>query len=107
MGDQPQGGPGTGYTVNHDTLSAAANTLGQAAADLDTVASKLAHPPAFTADTFGDYGAADAVQAFVGAWRDELQLDHDAVAQLADNVRQSAANYKAGDAAAAAGFGGR
>ncbi|MCX4751353.1 type VII secretion target [Kitasatospora sp. NBC_01287] len=107
MGDQPPSGPGPGYTVDYATLTAAANTLEQAAGDLATTSGKLAHPPAFTADTFGDYGAADAARGFVGAWQDEVQVDHDAIAQLADKVRQSAANYQAGDAAAATGFGGQ
>ncbi|MFE9423445.1 type VII secretion target [Kitasatospora sp. NPDC006697] len=105
MGEQPTGGAGTGFTVNHDTLTTAADRLKAAADDLAAVSGSLASPPAFGADNYGDYGAADAARDFVAAWQDELQLNHDALALLADKVRQSAANYQAGDAKVAAGLG--
>jgi hypothetical protein len=86
-------------------LTAAANTLQSAADGLASVSGSLAAPPPWNADTFGDYGAAEAAQSFVQSWQDELQVDHDAVAMLADKVRQSAANYQANDTKVAAGFG--
>ncbi|WP_035849353.1 WXG100 family type VII secretion target [Kitasatospora azatica] len=103
MGDE-QAGPGTGFTVNQETLTAAANTLQQAADDLATVSGTLANPAGYTADNYGDYGAVAAAQAFIPAWQDELQVDHDALADLADKVRQSAAAYQVNDGKVAAGF---
>jgi hypothetical protein len=95
-----------GYTVDYQAVSGAATTLDQAAGDLATVSGGLARPPAFTEDVFGEYGAQDAAKAFVGAWQDELRVDHDAVAQSAANIRQCLANYQQNDGAVAAGLGG-
>ncbi|MFE0461416.1 hypothetical protein ACFW1A_19425 [Kitasatospora sp. NPDC058965] len=86
-------GPAGGFTVDQATLTAAATALQQAAAGLATVSGSLADPPAYVEDVYGEYGAVGAAQAFIPGWQDELQVDHDALADLADRVRQSAANY--------------
>ncbi|GAA2085332.1 hypothetical protein GCM10009759_05000 [Kitasatospora saccharophila] len=87
--------------MDHEALEECGRKLGRAGDDLETAGSGLECLGVITAARVGDYGVADAADNFFGSWRDERLLNVEALYELADRVRQSAANYRDTDEAVA------
>ncbi|MFF4345344.1 hypothetical protein ACFY00_36220 [Kitasatospora sp. NPDC001540] len=87
--------------MDHEVLEECGRKLDRAGDDLAAAGGGLECLGEFTAARVGDYGVADAAAAFFAAWRDERLLDVEALHELADKVRRSAANYRDTDHAVA------
>ncbi|MFG3053569.1 WXG100 family type VII secretion target [Kitasatospora sp. NPDC048239] len=87
------GSTGTGFTAHPGKLDSAADKLTAAGNDVGTIRDTLGRLSMSGEDTFGPYGAPDAAKAFWTAWQDELGVNTDALHDLGDKVRTTAANY--------------
>ncbi|WP_406207571.1 type VII secretion target [Kitasatospora sp. NBC_01560] len=84
---------GPGFTAHPEKMDSAADKLTAAGTDVGTVRDALGRLSMSGEDTFGPYGAPEAAKAFWSAWQDELGVNTDALHDLGDKVRLSAANY--------------
>jgi len=89
------------FSVDYEALDGCARKLGTAGDDLEAAGSGLECLGDLPSAQVGDYGVHEAAGNFFGAWRDERVLNVQALRELADKVRQSAANYRATDEALA------
>ncbi|MFE1320854.1 WXG100 family type VII secretion target [Kitasatospora phosalacinea] len=87
--------------MDHEALEECGRKLERAGDDLETAGGGLECLGEFTAARVGDYGVADAAGNFFASWRDERLLNVEALHELADKVRRSAANYRDTDHAVA------
>ncbi|MFF2045292.1 WXG100 family type VII secretion target [Kitasatospora sp. NPDC058170] len=98
---------GTGFTAHPEKLDSAADKLTAAGKDVATIRDALGKLSMSGEDTFGPYGAPDAAKAFWSAWQDELGVNTDALHDLGDKVRTTAANYGSSDQHVSQHFQGR
>ncbi|GAA1952308.1 hypothetical protein [Kitasatospora viridis] len=98
-------GTGTGgYGVQPDALDQVVRQLGVVATDLTTVSTDYQDPVSHPDADFGEFGMAQACAGFNTDWSQEIQVTVKAVNELVQKVQQNNANYRAAEAAAAAGL---